>query len=64
MSDNNIVLYTINETCKIFKISRVTLWKWKKEGILKHINVGKSIRYTKEDINKLIESKATQCQKS
>ena len=47
-------LYTVEEVCNIFKISRKTLYNWKDRGILAPIKIGKSIRYSKEDINKLI----------
>jgi len=53
-------LNTIKDVCIYFKISRVTLWKLIKSGILVPIKIGKSKRFRKEDIEKYLESRVTQ----
>jgi predicted DNA-binding transcriptional regulator AlpA len=48
-------ILTVNDVCEILKISRTTLWKLKKQDKLKPIPMKiKTIRYSKEDVEKFI----------
>lgn len=52
-----IHMYTINEFCRMFNISRKTLYRWKTEGIVKTIKVkGKSL-ISEVEITKLLSDK-------
>ena len=48
------VLLSPEEVCKLFSISRVTLWSWDKKGITKPIRIGNLKRYLFDDIHKII----------
>jgi len=47
-------IYSISEVCKLFKLTRQTMYKLEKQGILVPIRIGKIRRYRKEDIDKII----------
>ncbi len=47
------VLFTTDEACKILKCSKPTLHRWKKEGIIPFVRIGSNIRYKKSDLEKL-----------
>lgn len=47
-------LITVNEAAKFLKISRVTLWKYRSEGKIKHVQDGKRILFRKEDIENFL----------
>ena len=44
---------TTEEVCESLKVSRVTLWNWQKNGILKSIRIGNLKRYRLSDIESL-----------
>ena len=46
-------LYTINETIKILKISRITLWRYIKQGKIKTIDLCGNPRITQDEIDRL-----------
>lgn len=48
-------LLTVKEVCEYLNISKPTVYRLIKEGKLKPIKIGKSTRFEKEDIDKLIE---------
>lgn len=51
-------LLTINETCDLFKVSRVMLNKLTKSGKIKHVSLSgskKSIRYRSSDIEEFLK---------
>lgn len=48
---------TQKELCEWLKISAVTAWKWRKEGMPYIGNKG-SIRYNKEQVEKWLEERA------
>lgn len=48
---------TQKELCEWLRISAVTAWKWRKEGMPYIGNKG-SIRYNKEQVEKWLEEKA------
>lgn len=43
-------LLTIEEVCELLKVSKMTLYRWDKLGILKKIEVGGRRRYRKSDV--------------
>lgn len=43
-------LLTIEEVCELLKVSKMTLYRWNKLGILKKIEVGGKRRYRKSDV--------------
>lgn len=43
-------LLTIEEVCELLKVSKMTLYRWDKLGILKKIEVGGKRRYHKSDV--------------
>jgi predicted site-specific integrase-resolvase len=42
--------YTAAEVCEIFKISAVTLWRWKRAGIVVPYIIGRTARYRGVDL--------------
>ncbi len=51
-------IYTNNEAMQYLGVSRSTLQRWRSDGILEYRKINGSLRYTKEDLDKLIrESK-------
>jgi len=53
-------LLTLSEACQILKVHPNTLRKWDKKGILVAVRFGerKDRRYKKEDIMKMVNSRA------
>lgn len=51
--------YTVAELCELLKVKRLTIYRWIKSGKLKAIKIGKEYRFTKQEIDNLINSKAT-----
>lgn len=47
---------TETELCDWLKISTVTAWKWRKDG-MPHIGTRKSIRYNKEQVEEWLKKK-------
>jgi len=41
---------TIKQTCEIFKITKPTLGRWRKAGIVTDYKIGKGIRFKKSEI--------------
>ncbi|AVR44788.1 hypothetical protein C7S20_05630 [Christiangramia fulva] len=52
--DSHINLYTVEETAKIFKVSRRTLFNWGRNKILTPICIGRRVYFRKEDVKELI----------
>ena len=46
-------LLTINEAAELLSVSKMTLHRWDKNGILKKVEIGGKRRYRKSDINRL-----------
>lgn len=49
-------LLTTEEACQMAKVSRPTLHRWKKAGIIPHIKIGKSVRYKHSDLMKVLKT--------
>lgn len=43
-------LLTIDEVCEMLKVSKMTLHRWDKNGVLKKIDVGGHRRYRRSDV--------------
>lgn len=46
-------LLTINEAAKLLSVSKMTLYRWDQNGILKKVEIGGKRRYRKSDIERL-----------
>jgi excisionase family DNA binding protein len=53
VSDKN-QCYTINEVCKLLKTSRYNLTNWRKQGIIKTIQIGGRVLIKKEEVERLL----------
>ncbi|KAF1679114.1 helix-turn-helix domain-containing protein [Veillonella sp. R32] len=53
MSDE-LKVYTIKEVGEILKVSRRTIYNYLDDGTLKGVRIGKHIRFTHEEIKRLI----------
>jgi excisionase family DNA binding protein len=43
------------KAAELLEVDKSTLWRWNKEGYLKHISIGGSRRYRMSDIKKILE---------
>lgn len=48
-------LLTADEVAKIFKVNRVTLWRWNRDGILNACKVGRNVRYKYSEVIKALK---------
>jgi len=48
-------LFTVEEASKILRVSKKTVYRWLKSGVLPYCKLGKSIRIKEEDLEALIE---------
>lgn len=48
---------TPDEACELLKISRSTLARWKKSKYLWPVKVGRLLRYSKRDIERIMKAK-------
>lgn len=46
-------LFTIDEAAKLLSVSKMTLYRWDKNGYLKKVEIGGKRRYRKSDIERL-----------
>ena len=53
-------LLTPAEACKMLKISRSTLERWKRSAYLSPKRVGGQLRYRQQDIERILNTKANQ----
>jgi excisionase family DNA binding protein len=53
-------LLSIDEVSKMLKVSRMTLSRWDKQGVLEKVEVGGKRRYRRRDIEKLLETRKPQ----
>lgn len=52
------VFLTTEEACQMARVSRPTLHRWKSNGIIPFVKIGKNIRYKESDLKKLLESRS------
>ena len=50
---------TTEEACKVARVSRPTLHRWKANGLIPFVKVGKNVRYRKSDLTELLKTKKT-----
>ena len=50
-------LLTVDQTAQMLSVSKMTLHRWDKSGILKKVEIGGKRRYRKSDIEKLVGCK-------
>ncbi|SMO61070.1 transcriptional regulator, AlpA family [Balnearium lithotrophicum] len=48
-------LLTVKEACEYLSISKATLYKLIKEGKIKPVKIGKSTRFDRQDLDRLVE---------
>ena len=48
------VLMTLDEASKLLHVSKMTLYRWDKAGVLKKVEIGGKRRYRKSDIERLV----------
>ncbi len=51
----NIEFYTSDDLCEMFKISRVTLYRWVNQKKITSYKVGKALLFKKSEVAKFIE---------
>lgn len=49
-------MLTTEEACKAANISRPTLHRWKKAGIIPYVKIGKNVRYKHSDLMELLKT--------
>ena len=52
-------LFTTNQVCDIFQVSRATVDRWRKEGLV-YLRMGKNIRFEESALNEWKKSKASE----
>ena len=52
-----VELLTIDEVAKILKVSKMTLHRWDKNGVLKKVDVGGQRRYRRSDVEAITEKR-------
>ena len=50
---NSDQLLTIDEAARLLSVSKMTLYRWNQNGILKKVEIGGKRRYRKSDIERL-----------
>lgn len=48
-------LLTPNEVASKYRISKVTLWRWAKDGLLKPVKMGRKSFYRQSDIERVFD---------
>lgn len=48
---------TPDQASEMLQVSKVTLWNWKRTGILTAFKIGRQVRYKLSDIQKIAEGK-------
>lgn len=49
------ILLTPDEVASKYRISKVTLWRWAKDGLLKPVKMGRKSFYRKMDIERVFD---------
>jgi excisionase family DNA binding protein len=50
-------LLTEDEVAEAFGVTRATLWKYRREGLLRFVRLGRFIRYRAEDVEAFLEER-------
>jgi len=59
MTNSTNPLLRANEAAKVLAISPRTLWSMTHRGEIPHVRLGRSVRYTVDDVKAFIESRKT-----
>lgn len=49
---------TASEIADLFRVSRGTVWRWGRDGVIRRIKVGGTIRYHSEDVRRALNGEA------
>lgn len=49
-------LLTVEEASKILKVSKKTLYRWLRAGVIPYCKIGKAVRIKQEDLQELVEN--------
>ena len=49
-------ILTVKEVAKYLRVSRVTIWRWCKQGVIPASQVGRSWRIRRDDLNQVLEN--------
>jgi excisionase family DNA binding protein len=52
-------LLTVNEVAALLRVHKNTLYKWIREGSIESLMVGKTIRFRRDDIERLLAGEPT-----
>jgi len=52
---------TTEEACNLAKVSRPTIHRWRKSGLLHAVKIGKNVRFRKNDILEVLSPKMKGC---
>ena len=55
ISMKEVEFYRIDDICKIFKVSKITVYRWLKAKKISGYKVGRSYLFKKSDIEKFLE---------
>jgi excisionase family DNA binding protein len=59
ITDVNTETYpSVDQVAKMLDVDKSTLWRWNKQGYLKHIEIGGKRRYRMSDVKKKLEINA------
>ena len=54
MNKNKLNLYSAKEVAEMLGVTRVTVYRWIKEGKLKSVKIGGSVRIWESELNEFI----------
>jgi len=54
-SESKSELMSVDEVCDLLKVSKPTLWRWRKHGDIPFVKYGRKVWFKKTDIDRFIE---------
>lgn len=48
-------LLTAAEIADLFRVSRGTVWRWGRDGVIRQLRIGGTLRYRASDVRKILE---------
>lgn len=46
---------SIDETCQMLKCDKSTLWRWRRDGLIRKRSIGGKVYYLQSDVKKMME---------